>query len=226
MFVGLLAPRLFKAYYELPVGLLLCALLVLLVARPRALTPQRAAAWGAWAAGALLTVGLVVYLGVLLRRPTENCLLMVRNFYGGLRVNEVRLDQTESIRAMAHGTINHGAQFQSPERRGLPITYFAPHAGLGRAIREGQRRPNQTVGVLGLGIGTIAAYGRAGDRYRFYEINRWSLRLPATTLLPGNSRRDRGSAGRRPPLAGREPPQGFDILVMDAFSGDSIQPTW
>lgn len=224
VFVGLLAPRLFKAYYELPVGLLLCALLVLLVARPRALTPQRAAAWGAWAAGALLTVGLVVYLGALLRRPTENCLLMVRNFYGGLRVNEVRLDQTESIRAMAHGTINHGAQFQSPERRGLPITYFAPHAGLGRAIREGQRRPNQTVGVLGLGIGTIAAYGRAGDRYRFYEINPLVIEIARNyfSYLGNSPAKIEVALGDARLSLEREPPQGFDILVMDAFSGDSI----
>jgi len=86
------------------------------------------------------------------------------------------------------------------------------------------------IGVVGLGIGTIAAYGRPGDTIRFYEINPEVIRIandhryftflsdsPANVeIIPGDAR-----LSMERELEQNEP-QGFDVLVIDAFSGDAI----
>ena len=72
---------------------------------------------------------------------------------------------------MTNGTINHGEEYLNPAKRHLPTTYYGPETGVGVAIREKEKKGAIRVGVVGLGTGTIAAYGRLGDYYRYYEIN-------------------------------------------------------
>src|SRR5262249_43075985 len=96
----------------------------------------------------------------------------VRNFYGALRVRDSGPPTDfDATRTLTHGTINHGEEFLNPARRDLPTTYYGPNTGVGVAIREKQKKGAIRVGVIGLGTGTISAYGRLGDYYRFYEIN-------------------------------------------------------
>jgi spermidine synthase len=128
------------------------------------------------------------------------------------------------MRTLTNGSIQHGTQIFSKELRKTPTTYYAEDSGIGLALRfccEGRAR---NIGVIGLGVGTIAAYGQAGDRIRFYEIN------PAVTPIAQNVfsyLRESGAQisivdGDGRSSLSREHPQNFDVLVVDAFSGDAI----
>jgi hypothetical protein len=147
-----------------------------------------------------------------------------RNFYGILTVFEHRRDEPRGHHyLLQHGRITHGLQLVDPELQSLATTYYGKESGIGltlRAMPPGQRR----IGVVGLGTGTIAAYGTKGDQFRFYEIN------PAVNVLalrPFNYLRR--CAGKWEVVPGdarlaleREPPQNFDLLALDAFSSDAI----
>jgi len=163
---------------------------------------------------------------------TSETRLMVRNFYGGLRVHDWDPPTDwAATRSLTVGTINHGEQFLSPARRDSPTTYFGPNSGIGLAIRSKQKTGPLRVGVIGLGTGTIAAYGRTGDYYRYYEINPLVLRLslpePATAstqftfLADCKARHDVVLGDGRLSLE-REAPENFDVLAVDAFSSESI----
>jgi SAM-dependent methyltransferase len=146
----------------------------------------------------------------------------LRNFYGALQVSDAGLGNM-ALRTLGNGPINHGSQFLSPEKSRWATTYYGPDSGAGLAIRYQRNRP-QRVGVIGLGAGTLASYGRTGDTYRFYEINpavialarsefRYLRECPCTlSVVPGDGRLA---------LEG-EPREDFDVLVVDAFNGDSI----
>jgi hypothetical protein len=147
-----------------------------------------------------------------------------RNFYGVLTVYEhEKNDPMSRYFLLQHGRITHGLQFADPVQATWPVSYYGPESGIGlgvQALPVGRRR----IGVVGLGTGTMAAFGRAGDYLRFYEINpqvqavatSWFSYLPK---CPGNLEVAPGDA--RLTLE-REPPQHFDLLVLDAFSSDAI----
>jgi SAM-dependent methyltransferase len=150
---------------------------------------------------------------------------MVRDFYGGLRVRDSgKPGSLEATRTLTHGTINHGEQYLNIARRRLPTTYFGPNTGIGIAIREKQRTGAIRLGIIGLGTGTTAAYGRLGDYLRYYEINPLILQLARTEffyLSDCPAKLDVAMGDARLSLEA-EPPQNFDVLVVDAFSSDSI----
>jgi SAM-dependent methyltransferase len=225
LFVGLLAPSIFSGYYEFPIGLGLCAAVALW-----AFVRDLARFNIGWrlAGSAVLAILLGGYLWALssiTRQMVEGYLVAVRNFYGQLRVmdNGDPARDPYASRILVHGTINHGAQFHSAEYRRQPVTYFCPESGIGRAMQAFESAPRR-VGMLGMGCGTIAAYGRPGDTLRIYEINplipvlarRWFTYLEDTPakveVVLGDGRLSLES----------EPSQQFDLLIMDAFSGDSV----
>jgi SAM-dependent methyltransferase len=225
LFVGLAAPNLFRAYYEFPLGLGICAAVIALVyLRESWLNP----AYIRYAAAAGLIAVLGGYLwcvGHVLNRLTQGYRLVARNFYGQLRV----LDdgdpkyQEEASRTLVHGTINHGAQFQRDGYRRLPVTYFCPESGVGRgmgALGGAGRR----IGVIGMGCGTLAAYGKPGDTLRIYEINPlvWEIARTQFTYLQDTPAKLNVSMGDARLSLEAEPSQQFDILVVDAFSGDAV----
>jgi hypothetical protein len=224
--VGLVAPHLFNAFYELPLGMALCAVLVVLVLKQdSSLEWFRTWRQPAPLVAAALAIALITYLGMQIQQSERGARVLVRNFYGGLRVRdsgpETRLD---TVRSLTHGTINHGEEYLNPTRRDLPTTYYGPNTGVGVAIRDKQTHGPIRVGVIGLGTGTISAYGRAGDYYRFYEINPLVPRLARTEFhFVGDSkaRVDITMGDARLSLE-RQPPQNFDVLAVDAFSSDSI----
>ena len=226
VFVALIAPRVFSGFYELPLGLAACAIVAAAVWR----TDPESGLGGSWQrpavlGAAVLTLTVTGYLAFIIRQQATGARVMVRNFYGGLKVmDEVADDSDEPVRRLMHGTITHGEQFLKPEFQGRPTTYYGPNSGVGRAIRQDQEGGPVRVGVIGLGAGTLAAYGRAGDYFRFYEINPLVLLLARTEftfLKICKARLDVALGDARLSLE-REAPQNFDVLAVDAFSSDAI----
>jgi SAM-dependent methyltransferase len=130
----------------------------------------------------------------------------------------------DATRTLTHGTINHGEQLLNPARRHLATTYYGPNTGVGVAIREKGKDHAIRVGVIGLGTGTLASYGREGDYFRFYEINPLVLRLARTefTFLGDSKARIDVAMGDARLSLEKEAPENFDVLAVDAFSSDSI----
>jgi spermidine synthase len=130
----------------------------------------------------------------------------------------------DSTRTLTHGTINHGEQYLNPARRHLATTYYGPNTGVGIAIREKQKTGAIRIGVIGLGTGTVASYGRLGDYIRYYEINPLVLNIATNEfffLRDCKARLDVAMGDARLSLE-RESPENFDVLAVDAFSSDSI----
>jgi predicted O-methyltransferase YrrM len=225
VFVGLVAPNFFRAYYEFPIGLGLCAAIACLVLA-RGL--WRLAGWGPRLGAAALAVVLCSYLAclvVVMREMVDGYRVVARNFYGLLRVQEEgnpRMDE-DARRELIHGTINHGAQFLRAPYQRRPVTYFCPQSGIGLAM-QAQEGPPRRIGILGLGCGTLAAYGRPGDTLRIYEINPLVLDIAQRefTYLRDTPARVEVALGDARMVLESEPSQQFDLLVMDAFSGDSV----
>jgi hypothetical protein len=213
--VGLLAPHIFYGIYELPAGLLLASFLGTVVLWHEG--------WSARIFWAAVTAAMGVVLVSNIRTTRQDTVAMMRNFYGALRIQEFKVGLQLPYRSLLHGTIQHGAQYLTfPENRN-PTTYYGRRSGVGLALRfccDGPKR----VGVIGLGAGTLAAYGKAGDSFRFYEINpqvvgvanNWFAFLkqsPAKSeIVLGDARLSLES----------ERSQQFDVLAVDAFSGDAI----
>jgi SAM-dependent methyltransferase len=179
----------------------------------------------------MLALALAGYLGYQTRQEASGNLLMVRNFYGGLKVRDSGAPaELDSTRTLTHGTINHGEEFLNFARRGLATTYYGPNTGVGVAIRDKQKAGSIRVGVIGLGTGTLASYGRLGDYYRFYEINPLVLRMsvpngggePQFYYLQGCKAKYDVAMGDARLSLERERPENFDVLAVDAFSSDSI----
>ncbi|MGH9365524.1 MAG: hypothetical protein ACRD1B_09735, partial [Thermoanaerobaculia bacterium] len=203
--IGLVAPHVFTNIYELPATLLLTALLALAVLWPEGWLPR-----AFWAAAA---VAMAIVFVLNIRSYERNAIVRVRSFYGALRVTRRVEGDNQPIRALLHGTIRHGAQFQSPSLHMQPTTYYGPDSGAGLALRfccDGSRR----VGVIGLGAGTLAAYGKPGDSFRFYEINPQVIELARSsfTFLGDSPAQIDVALGDARLSLEREPPQQFDVL--------------
>lgn len=213
--VGLVAPHVLPAYYELGVGLMLCALIAAVLWRRRRV---------GLAASLALAGACAWFLALQIEEDAAGVRRMQRNFYGTLVTFDAEYgDAHEPVRKLYHGSVKHGEQYLSPSRRREPTTYYGPSSGVGLAIAAAPDAPRR-VGLIGLGAGTLATYGRAGDTYRVYEINPQVFELADSEFSfladsPACIERVLGDA--RLALE-REPPQGFDVLAVDAFSGDSV----
>lgn len=224
LFVALFAPTFFKAYIELPIAMLLSVLLVGgVMFRDKWLNLRE------WFAriqlGAALGVAAgIVYLLTVSETDWElRQRLIVRNFYGELRVAD-KLDGDEKVRHLYHGTINHGSQMLREGGRRRPISYYSATSGVGRAMADRAAHGPVHIGVIGLGSGTMASYGREGDTVRFYEINplvEQVARSQFTYLADCKGKLDVVLGDARRSLES-EPPQNFDLLAVDAFSSDAI----
>jgi len=218
MAVGLLAPRIFPAYLELPLALFaLSALATWLVLRSRtligpALVATVATAYSGWH-----------YLDFV----KDGTIVMQRSFYGTLRVRETGSGE-QQVRRLLHGVILHGEQFTRAADRLEPGTYYARSSGIGLAIAAKQQGGPVKLGFVGLGVGTLSAYGRAGDSVRFYELDPQVIDVAQrhfSYLGSTQARLDfeigdaRLSLERELKKGG---PRGYDVLAIDAFSSDSI----
>ncbi len=217
LLVGVIAPLVLRANYDLACTLVVVALIAL------------AATWhDGWGLRMLWGVGAtaaIVVLSTQIRQYDDDAVALMRNFYGTLRVRETHLPpQSDTDRQLLNGTIEHGAEWFAPQFLGQPLTYYATNSGLGLAMRLCCGSGPKRVGVIGLGTGTVAAYGNAGDVIRFYEINPPVERLAwhwFTFLHDSGAKIDVVLGDARLSLAS-EPPQNFNVMVVDAFSGDAI----
>ncbi|HEV2064873.1 MAG TPA: ferrichrome ABC transporter permease [Thermoanaerobaculia bacterium] len=158
---------------------------------------------------------------------------VTRNFYGVLTVEEQNKEFPDfHLLRLRHGHIVHGFQYQSPEKRHLATSYYSDKSGIGLAILlHPHRELGLRMGVVGLGVGTIATFARLGDTVRFYDINPDVVRLSLgphrvftyvadcmgkVEVVQGDAR----LSLERELAQGR--PQRFDVLAIDAFSSDSI----
>jgi hypothetical protein len=217
LLVGVIAPLVLPANYDLACTLVVVALI--------ALGATWHDGWGLrmlWIAG--VTAAIVVVSNQV-RQYDDDAVALMRNFYGTLRVRESHLPpQSDTDRQLLNGTIEHGAEWFAPQFRGQPLTYYAGNSGLGLALRLCCGSGSKRVGVIGLGTGTVAVYGNAGDVIRFYEINPLVERLARqwfTFLHDSPAQIDVVLGDARLSLAG-EPPQHFNVIVIDAFAGDAI----
>ena len=223
VFVAVIAPRIFNLYHELHIGLLAAVLFILLCQKN--ISPSLAKR-RPWLAAALCIAGIG---GIFLQdhRPTQNQrpIENTRNFFGVLTTLEESPDDPAlHKRLMQHGTTYHGLQFQADDKRRLPTAYYAPDSGIGLLLREGLTAPPRRIGSVGLGVGTIAAYGQPGDTVRFYEINPEVERMARQyfTYLADSAATVEVVLGDARLSMEYEQPQHYDVLALDAFSSDAI----
>ena len=214
--IGIASPLIFSFNYDIVLTFLVTALLALAVNWSGG-WPMRLL----WSTASILLVALVFMLSTAYRRNTP---LAVRNFYGSLRVRQSIQYPGAIVRTLTNGTVQHGTQIFSPGLSRTPTTYYSEDSGIGIALHQCCQGHARNIGVIGLGTGTIAAYGQPGDRIEFYEIN------PAVPAIAHNLftyLRDSAATisivegDARTSLAA-ESPRNFDVLVIDAFSGDAI----
>jgi len=172
---------------------------------------------------ALLTAGLVIPQ----RAALYHVIASSRNFYGVLSVLSV---DEENYFALRYGDTVHGFQYQDPQRARLATGYYGPSSGASIVIRDWPQHPMR-VGLVGMGVGTLAALAQSGDVYRFYEINSDVYKLssgrhPYFTFLQDSPGRIEVVLGDARLSLEQEAHHGdlqkFDVLVLDAFSSDAI----
>ncbi|HEY3827196.1 MAG TPA: fused MFS/spermidine synthase [Bryobacteraceae bacterium] len=177
----------------------------------------------------VIAAGLAIGICGFLARDTWNSVkdsrVLARNFYGALRVyDEESSGSMGPVRTLRHGTIDHGEEFLLPQNQRFATTYYATKSGVGLAIQKLQNTGPINVGVIGLGAGTIATYGRPVDHYTFYDINPLVLHIARTQfhfLRDCMAPNEVVLGDARLSLEGEKSKQ-FDVLAVDAFSGDAI----
>jgi SAM-dependent methyltransferase len=216
LIASLVAPLLFNQIYELPL-VVLGSFLILLWGYRSATGRGRHLVELALAAG-----GVALVLLRLSSMAVDRQDHFARDFFGSVEVKEPH----PSLRTLMHGTTAHGMQFiRNPLR---PASYFGETSAIGRVLRSRQATaPRLRVGIVGLGVGNVAAFGRAGDAFTFFEISPKVIRLagpqgtafdilrstPATVDVVQGDGRIALEAYRGEP---------FDVLLIDAFAGGHI----
>jgi len=215
LFVGVAAPALFSDYHEFGIGLAGCAaLLGRLVCRDGATTRARVAT----IATALLCGGVFLFDAWFSSRSSIKA---SRNFYGAVSIHEF---EDGKARYLKHDNIVHGLQLLDEDMRGEPTCYYGPGGGGGMVMDSFRIDRSRRIGLVGLGVGTLAVYGREGDAIRVYEIDPAVIDAAenAFTFLKDTKATVDIVEGDARLLLEREAPQQFDVLVLDAFTSDAV----
>ena len=233
-FIGIASPLIFSANYDLAISFFVTAAVAIAVT------------WhDGWPQRLLWTTAsaLLFFFAIMLHNAyARDAMLEVRNFYGTLRVKQTATPQGDPERMLLNGTIQHGTQIFGNNLTRTPTTYYAVDSGIGLALRfccnagGGNSAPSsdgassinvdppRNIGVIGLGTGTLAAYGHPDDHIRFYEINPLVRPIAQNlfTYLRDSPAHITFADGDARTSLTREAPQNFDVLAVDAFSGDAI----
>jgi hypothetical protein len=213
--VGIIVPKFLYGPFELMISLSACALLLLAVNFRKK--------WITDAVCSILflgTLGATVYY---IDSFTQSAHFLERDFYGGIKVDVMDEGTEKEYRRLIHGTIAHGIQFTDPKLRKGRFSYYSESSGIGMAINNLGPGPRD-VGIIGLGVGAISSYAREGDNFRFYEIDplvEKVARQEFTYLADCRGRVEVAIGDGRLSLE-QEPSRKFDLLIVDAFSSDSI----
>lgn len=213
IFVGLAAPAAFSSYLEFPIAVAAAVVL----AAPLV--------YGVTSRGHLIRLAVLAIVAVAVSSNLRLGDLVVarnRNFYGMLEVRDVGAGDL-AVRALYNGRTVHGVQFLNPSFRRTPTAYYGPQSGIGLLL-DRTAATNRRVAIIGLGAGSLAAYGRRGDSFRFYEINPAVVQAASTYfhfLADSEATVDIVTGDGRLRLA-ESPAHSFDLIVLDAFSDDAI----
>jgi hypothetical protein len=239
LLVGIVAPLVLNNFLELHIGLWACALLGLVLLFTDESSPlYRGRMIPLWIALVAGLTGQTITLWVVGNGgapPNSVAVWRSRDFYGVLTVYD-RDREHASTRSLLlqHGGVSHGMQYVFGEWRRMPTSYYVPDSGIGRAMMAtaaraaAEGRAGRRIGVVGEGAGSIITWAKRGDEVRFYEINPTVERLARDrfTYLRDTEARAEVVLGdgrlslERELAQGR--PQAFDLLVLDAFSGDAV----
>jgi SAM-dependent methyltransferase len=210
--VAIVAPLVLAGYFELGIALIALGAVLILVRNIR------------WLGAAVVVVTAVfVVRGV--QDYRDGVRVMERDFYGVVRT--VDFLSPVPYRAMYHGGIMHGGQLLGDSFRNTPADYFGPGSGYGRvfaSLREMQPKKPIQVGIIGLGAGVVASWMKPGDALVFYEISPRVIDIAQRefTFLQDTSAKTEVVIGDGRLSLEREPARGYDVMGIDAFSGDSI----
>jgi len=229
VFVNLVAPWMFSNFWEWQIGLIACYVLAVTVLASAGSNSQSRSLRNLLIVATAI-VGSTCIITWLADRPSHGWTLVERsrNFYGVVAVQQAAPDDPEHhVLRLMHGVTAHGVQCVAVDKSRWPTTYYGQESGVGQAIRFFRGRKIR-VGLVGLGVGTLATFAQPGDHYRFYEINPAVETLArerfaylrdcrgAWEVVPGDARL---SLERELEEDG---PQNYHVLVLDAFSSDAI----
>lgn len=224
--IGLVAPNLFSSNFDLSIVIVLSYFISVAV-----LTADKSSDWKKFI---YAPKGLIIFTFILMGLFSSvlflafehihvmGTKLRVRNFYGALKVTDL---EAEGTRNLTHGRISHGQQLLDPEKKFVPTSYYGGGSGAELTIGlSRQRNRPEKVGIVGLGAGTLAAYGRDGDSYKFYEINPLMVDIANSefSYLKDSMAKLSIVLGDARLTLEKESANEFDILFVDAFSGDAI----
>ncbi|MDA8591175.1 fused MFS/spermidine synthase [Luminiphilus sp.] len=233
-FVNFIAPTLFSEFWELPVGLLTVTFVTVVVSFYQASHHENhlsASVFSVVASIALIVGSLSVL--ALAKAERADVITAKRGFYGVLKVREADVGRPEHRKTLYYGQINHGAEYLNEPFSSTPLSYYDRDSGIGvvmAALDNGggvSGEQNKDVGILGLGAGALTTYLRSGDHFTFYELNPQVVEIARNdfSYLAGRDRDvtiimgdGRVSLARPSNSNSRQ----FDVLVIDAFSGDAI----
>jgi spermidine synthase len=164
-----------------------------------------------------------------------------RGFFGVLKVTEERgtFERSKAVfasnddgiqRKLIHGNTTHGVQFLGEAYKRMPTSYYGRVTGVGLTLNSRAEGESTRLGVIGLGVGTLATYGRPSDFMRFYEIDPAVIRIARESgdfsfLRDSRAEIEVVAGDGRVALAEeqrRGEPQDFDVLILDAFTSDAI----
>jgi len=222
LFNAVVAPLVFNARHEFPLALLAAAWLL----PPLRIPGGRSVPYFVPSFVPCLVLAAILGDGAFRADSRNGTIHRTRTFFGVLTVSE---EANGPSRNLQHGDVVHGVQLVSddPTRRLMPLTYYHEAGPLG-SIVAGCRAtgPLDRVGIAGLGIGTLAAYGEAGEEFTFFEIDPTVVRIAEDTrwftFLAESRARTRIVVDDARLALARESDASFDLLVIDAFTGDSV----
>ena len=221
--VAIIAPLMFRGFWEVEISLFLSLTIAFYAYKYQTISLFRGIKIEYLRAPFIIT-SLVMFVFLIIEgtKASANTIMTTRNFYGVLSVTK-----KDGAMYLKNGSIIHGSQYLDKEKVSMPTTYFGEGTGPDVSIRllRGFKKEGINVGIIGLGVGTIASYCKPEDELVFYEINPQVVEIansyfsflsmcPQAEVVVGDARISLGLESARKDF--------YDILIIDAFTDDAI----